>query len=430
MKNVVLGLMMVFLAAAFVSCSMFFNDPIGEEEGVLRLELPIDAGYPVDEVNYYARSGDSIGAEGMLNIASGSATADVVLPAGDWTVGGYIHKEWDNETGFCYDMPIAEQDVTVNGKEESTVTFENPLSDDNTVSFTAEADASTYIGELGVNSSDELVGVFINSADGGDVHYHFHAEDGDGDSIFNGTFNRLLPGEYHVEYVASNYNHPDWVGPWEWEIAASYWETINVASDTDHSMELFYEVHNDFSAESEDFTRYAPNGTIDLSDKDNDDNNWLYMKAEPDGCHYDFVANLGTPKIYAFDYYASDVDTSDPKLHVNLLSDGEAGDRLLVTFDDSSIDVHTYVDEVEEEFLSFNSSGLSNTTEYRITIYLAEGWVHVWIDGDYTNDPPDYSYDYPSILPEEGMFGLETHNEVYIDDLLIRNDIHGNVVVE
>ena len=419
MRKVSIIVWLVLAALVLSGCALLRN-PLGENEGILRVEVPILADYPADGYFFYADTGDERVADGRLVVDGDVARADVLLPAGDWNVGGFLDKHWDDENAFAYHLPIAEKSVTVEANNEATLSLDNPLEAAETVEFTVQADGSAYLNELGVSGDSEMVGVFLYSKDYEIADYHFHAHDDNGDGVFTGSFPRVMTGEYEVECIASNFAHWGDESIWDPDLSAIGFEETVVTSGTIHETTLEFQTVEDFSDESDWlFEAQANGGTVEIT------GGKLHMRA-PDGgaASYDTTIPLGQPKVYRFTYnaFAEDVNPSHPKLHVNLLHDYESGHRLLLTFENGGIGFHSQTGDTVNHF-DFFDSALPDETDRTITLYLSGELLYLWVDGDYTVDPPSFVTEIPKELPQAGRFGFEAHNEVYIDDVLVGNDV-------
>ncbi|NBC30785.1 MAG: hypothetical protein GVY29_12435 [Spirochaetes bacterium] len=419
MRRVSIIAWLVLGALVLGGCALLRN-PLGENEGILRVEVPILADYPADGYFFYADNGDERVADGRLVVDGDVARADVLLPAGDWDVGGFLDKHWDDENAFTYQLPIAEKSVTLEANNEATLSLDNPLEAAETVEFTVQADSSAYMNEIGASGDSELVGVFLYSQDHEIADYHFHARDDNNDGVFTGSFPRVMPGEYEVECIASNFAHWGEESVWNGDLSAVGFEEMSITSGTIHETTLEFQTLEEFSSESEWlFEQTADGGTLELTGGE------LHMKAQSGGMvSYDTTIALGTPKVYRFTYnaVAADVNPEHPKLHVNLLHEYDSQSRVLLTFDEGAIDIHAGTGG-SWEHMEHHPVSLPNGEDHTMTLYASEKLLYLWVGGDHTVDPASFVFEIPKDIPRVGHFGFEAHNEVYIDDVLVGNDV-------
>lgn len=418
-------IVLVVILSALSGCS-YLEEPLLEGEGIVRISMPLADGYAPDRYFYRLTPSENVEAgqvmEGLLSPGDAAATADLVLPLGDWTISGRLDKNWDESS--AYNVPVAEESFTVTVGSDQTVELTNPFSADQAGSFSVQADGTEYIAALGVASSDEFVGVFLESTDPDGASYHFHATDDSGDSVYTAAFDRIATGEYDVEVIATNWTYWGEESVWNPELTASNSARLQVTDDTVYSPELLFEVFQDFSGTSEYYKR-AENGgslSIDASDR-------LHGEAAVGAIPtYSSTIRLETPKFYSFDYVPNGSNKPNgaaaPTIRVRVLDDPEAETAITVSINATEVLLEADVAGSIQLLDSVSMTTTENSSNtYPVAVYVGDSMVSAWLGTDPTSDPPTVSGAIPSEIEQRGRVVYEFVNEATIDNVLIQNDV-------
>lgn len=416
---------LVVLISALSACS-YIEDPLLEREGIVRLSMPLVDGYAPDRYFYRLTPSENVDAgqvmEGLLSPGDAAATADLVLPLGDWTISGRLDKNWDESS--AYNVPVAEESFSVTVGSDQTVELTNPFSADQAASFSVQADGNAYITALGVPSSDEFVGVFLESTDPDGASYHFHATDDSDNNVYTAAFDRIAAGEYDVEVIATNWSYWGEESVWNPELTASNSARLQVTDDTVYSPELLFEIFQDFSGTSEYYEQAANGGSLSIDASDR-----LHGVAAVGAIPtYSSTIRLETPKFYSFDYVPNGSNKPNgaaaPTIRVRVLDDPETDTAITVSINATEVLLEADIAGTIQLLDSVSMTTTENSTNtYPISIYVRDSMVYAWLGTDPTSDPPTVSGAIPSEIEQRGRVVYEFVNEAYIDNVLIRNDV-------
>ena len=402
---------------------------------LISVSIPLEEAYSgsmtrIDLVIQSGATGETTTLPMTSNILNTQAVSDdFELENGNYSAYVILEKEWDDDNGCALYMQTPVKIFLFEGRDLE-LAFDNPwLTGTQEVFF--HVDVATMI-DGGV--TPDFAGIWLQSVresgEEPDYHYHFHLQYLSG-STLSGSF-YMQPGEYTVEVIPENFDHPDWTDDTSWhpELSAG---NINkdctvgtsirdIVIETTHYMEFRFDGVDSCLIPS------ANGGTLEYVDGS------LHLKANgsesvPSTVLSDDIA-LEDNIFLQFDLTPGTYDLvlngENPYLLINMLIDNESDSRVSVSLEKSEILFQSLVDGIQTDEQIWMPTGgwLSEGVSSTFTLFLKNSNLYLYSD---TSGSPLYVYEYSEGVPESGGFSLYCFQEMYLNTLLFVRDIKGGM---
>ncbi len=411
----------------------------------IKITIPYPSKYIIEKAGYKITNNstyETISGDLIVDNDNSMASLELFVPAGKYSVSGNLYKNWDNETGSCFDVSTLAKPVTLEEGKASTLELDDPLST-NVATLEIEADVTSLVTALSALSERtvDFVGVWLNNTDPNvNDNYHFHTEAALAvePQIFRGVYNYVKPGSYDIELVAANFGHPDWNNdePWHRDITAvNMQQPFTVAAGTTvnkYSSYLIYQIGTDFGTDFDNSPFFLEQWEGGVSETVGGE---LHLKANGadgvGGCGLNGFS-FGNQSITTFNVMLGARANGDhPMLHVNFMqSESDNDTRLMLLINEDQVFFSSNVNGETAGLGSdvYNLPSTFNDSNYHnIKVFIRNGIAYLYING---GNHPVISYEFDERIPNKGSFNFECHQEVYIDDLSISNNVLGNLALK